>query len=178
MKREEEKKKKRETREKKEKERKRDQENKRKKKSKRKSKRKRTREKWKTEKNHKTQKNHRTNCHIMIRKKKNRQTELFGIFSSKVQNITPFSIDSMIRIRFSGSRELNWKAFSGEQSSSRVAAYARNFPKGHRSFFGPGFEEKLHAALAKKNGAQSLKERALLSRRALKKQGRRKDNDT
>ena len=58
----------------------------------------------------------------------------------------------MIRIRFSGSWELNWKAFSGEQSSSRVAAYARNFPKGHRSFFGPGFEEMWHAALAKKNG--------------------------
>ena len=48
-------------------------------------------------------------------KKKNRRTELFGIFSSKVQNLTFFSINSMIRIRFSGSRELIWKGFPREQ---------------------------------------------------------------
>ena len=51
----------------------------------------------------------------MIRKKKNLQKELFGIFSSKVQNIIRFSINSMIRIRFSGSRELIWNGFSGAQ---------------------------------------------------------------
>ena len=51
--------------------------------------------------------------HHDSKKKKHRQTELFGNFSSKVQNLTLFSINSMIRIRFSGSRELIWKAFSG-----------------------------------------------------------------
>ena len=47
----------------------------------------------------------------MIQKKKKRRKELFGIFSSKVQNLTVFSINSMIRIRFSGSGEFIWKAF-------------------------------------------------------------------
>ena len=65
-------------------------------------------------KNHKTQKNHWTNCHIMIRKKKNSAGRNYSAcFSSKVQNLTLLSINSMIRIRFSGSQELMWKAFSG-----------------------------------------------------------------
>ena len=47
----------------------------------------------------------------MIRKK-NRQTEFFGIFLRKFRISFLFSINSMIRIRFSGSQELIWKAFS------------------------------------------------------------------
>ena len=65
------------------------------------------------EKTHKTLENHRTNCHIMIRKKKNRRAELFGIFSSKVQTLTLFSINSMIRIRFSGFPGMNLESIFG-----------------------------------------------------------------
>ena len=64
------------------------------------------------EKNHKTKEIHRTNCHIMIRQTL-RGTELFGSFSSKVQNLTVFQNNWQIRNRFSGSSELMWKAFSG-----------------------------------------------------------------
>ena len=44
--------------------------------------------------------------------KKKKPEWIIWHFSSKVQNFTFFSISSMIRIRFSGSGELNWKAFS------------------------------------------------------------------
>ena len=66
----------------------------------------------KLKKNHKTKEIHRTNCHIMIRQTL-RGTELFGSFSSKVQNLTVFQNNWQIRNRFSGSSELMWKAFSG-----------------------------------------------------------------
>ena len=42
----------------------------------------------------------------MIRRKK-RRNELFGIFSLKAQNLTLFSINSMIRIRFFGLLGIN-----------------------------------------------------------------------
>ena len=56
------------------------------------------------------QKIHRTNCHIMIRKKPSGMNYLAFFFESSEFHF--FSISSMIRIRFSGSGELNWKAFS------------------------------------------------------------------
>ena len=66
----------------------------------------------KLKKNHKIKEIHWTNCHIMIRQTL-RGTELFGSFSSKVQNLTVFQNNWQIRNRFSGSSELMWKAFSG-----------------------------------------------------------------
>ena len=54
-------------------------------------------------------------------KKKNHQKELFGIFSTKVQNLTHFSINSMSRIRFSGSQKLIWKGFPRARYTWEVA---------------------------------------------------------
>ena len=62
--------------------------------------------------NHKTPKIHWTNCHIMIRKKKTPEGIIWRFFFESSES-HPFSINSMIRIRFSGSQELIWKGFSG-----------------------------------------------------------------
>ena len=51
----------------------------------------------------------------MFREKKNFSDELFLHFSSKVQNLTVFSIIYMIRIRFFGPGELIQKYFSAAQ---------------------------------------------------------------
>ena len=96
----------------KEKKRKRDQENKRRREQENKRDKKRETEKKNLKKSQNPKNLPDELSHHDSKKKKNRRKELFGIFSSKVQNLTRFSINSMIRIRFSGSQELNWKAFS------------------------------------------------------------------
>ena len=81
----------------------------------------------KLKKNHKTKEIHRTNCHTMVRQKKTRGTELFGSFSSKVQNLTVFQINWKIRNRFSGSPELISKAFFGRTVIIQGHAKRRRF---------------------------------------------------
>ena len=46
-----------------------------------------------------------------VSEKNSSRTNYSSIFSSKVQNLTVFSIKYMIRIRFFGSEELNQKGF-------------------------------------------------------------------
>ena len=51
----------------------------------------------------------------MNRKKKNRRKEFFGVFSSKVQNLTLFSINSMIRITIFGLPGINLESIFGRK---------------------------------------------------------------
>ena len=48
---------------------------------------------------------------VSKKKKKTLLDESFFFFSSKIQNLTVFSIIYMVRIRFFGPRELIWKEF-------------------------------------------------------------------
>ena len=77
-----------------------------------KSKTKRERENKNLKKNHKPKNPPDELSHHDSKKKRPRQKELFGIFLRKFRISVLFSIYSMIRIRFSGSQELIWKAFS------------------------------------------------------------------
>ena len=52
---------------------------------------------------------------VSKKKKKPSRTNYSSIFSSKVQNLTVFSIIYMIRIRFFGPGELNQKGFRAAQ---------------------------------------------------------------